>query len=75
MKTDNVRLNENPVYMHSVCGFNFHITWNGRRGVDQYGAEWINVATNNNSIIPEPVNPKYLDVFFDAFNTIKQYFK
>jgi len=61
--------------MHIVCGFAFHIEWNGKEGTDQHGAKWKNVAENENSIIPEPVNPKYLDVYLDAFNNIKQYFK
>lgn len=70
----NAQLNKNPIYMHTVCGFAFHITWKGKEGIDQYGAKWVNVAENENSVIPEPVNPKYLDVFLDAFNNIKQYF-
>lgn len=61
--------------MHTVCGFAFYITFNGREGIDQHGAKWINIAENKNSIIPEPVNPKYLDVYMDAFNDIKKYFK
>jgi len=70
-----LQLNPIPTYMHSVCGFTFYITWDGKKGIDQHGAEWVNVAKNENSILPEPVNPKYLDVYLDAFNNIKQYFK
>lgn len=58
-----------------VCGFAFHITWRGKKGIDQHGAEWVNVSENENGFIPEPVNPKYLDAYLDAFNNIKQYFK
>lgn len=60
---------------HIVLGFAFYIEWNGKEGIDQHGAKWRNVAENENSIIPEPVNPKYLDVYIDAFNNIKQYFE
>lgn len=70
-----LQLNECPTKMHMVCGFAFYITWNGKKGIDQHGGEWKNVAENENGFIPEPVNPKYLDAYLDAFNNIKQYFK
>ena len=69
-----VEINKDPYYMHNVCGFNFFITFNGKKGIDQHGAEWVNVAENENSIIPEPVNPKYLDAYLDLFNDLKKYF-
>jgi len=69
------QLNTCPFYTHQVCGFHFYITFDGKNGVDQHGAKWVNVATNENSIMPEPVNPKYLDVYLDAFNNIKKYFE
>lgn len=68
-------LNSCPYYSHYVCGFCFHITFTGKEGIDQYGAEWVNVAKNENSIIPEPKNPKYLDAYLDAYNDLSQYFK
>lgn len=69
------QLNECPTKMHTVCGFAFHITWTGKEGIDQHGAKWKNVAQHEHGCIPEPVNPKYLDAYFDAYNNLKQYFE
>lgn len=74
MENTGLKLNDCPTQTHFVCGFAFHILWTGKEGIDQHGAKWINVAENENSLIPEPVNPKYLDAYMDAYNHLKQFF-
>lgn len=75
MSNEKVQLLTCKTKMHIVCGFAFHIEWTGNDGTDQHGAKWINVAENENSFLPEPVNPKYLDAYFDALNDLKKYLK
>lgn len=65
-----LQLNECPYIQHFACGFCFHITFDGKHGIDQFGGKWTNDATNTNSMLPIPVDPEYLNVFLDAYNSI-----
>lgn len=65
------QLNKGP-HTHFVLGFAFHIMFEGKEGIDQHGIRWINKAEYENSFLPEPVDPSYLNVFMDAFNKYQE---
>jgi len=47
-----------------ICGFWFHVTWNGLNGIDTQGGKWMNPEC------PEPENNKLIDKLLDAYNNI-----
>lgn len=49
-----------------ICGFWFHVTWNGNNGIDTQGRKWTNPEN------PTPANSLLIDILLDAYNNIIQ---
>lgn len=52
-----------------ICGFWFHVNWDGNEGTDQQGGKWTNPKN------PRPSNPKLIDTILDVSNSITKELK
>jgi hypothetical protein len=48
-----------------ICGFWYHIMWDGNIGFDSMGGKWTNPE------IPTPEDPELINRLLDAYNNVK----